>query len=99
MLHNLAGLSGTLAHGIVAHLALWEGWAVMIAAALLVRQSAAWWLPVVAALVVNPEPFGLVTGLVHGRHVSLTAALIFTLCQIALAFGGFALARLAGRLR
>ena len=92
-------MAGSLAHGVVAHLALWEGWAVVIAAALLVRQSAAWWLPIVAALVVNPEPFGLVTGLVHGRHVSLATAVMFTLCQIVLAFGGFALARLAGRLR
>ena len=99
MLHNIGGMAGSLASGVVAHLTLWEGWAVLIAAALLVRQSAAWWLPLVAAVVINPEPFGLITGLIHSRHVSLYAALTFTLCQIVLAFGGFGMARLAGRFR
>jgi hypothetical protein len=97
--HNLGGMAGALAHGVVAHLSVWEGWAVLLAAALLVWQSAAWWAPIVAALVINPEPFGLVSGLVHSRHVSLTAALMFTLCQVVLAFAGFGAARFIQRFR
>lgn len=99
MLHNFEVMASALASGVVAHLSLWEGWAVVIAAALLVWQGAAWWIPIVAAVVINPEPFGLLTGLLHSRHVSLYAALVFTLCQIVLAFGGFGAARLVRRLR
>ena len=99
MLHNFEVMASALAGGVVAHLSLWEGWAVMIAAGLLVWQGAAWWIPLVAALVINPEPFGLLAGLMHSRHVSLYTAIVFTLCQAVLAFGGFAAARLVRKLR
>lgn len=99
MLHNIEVMVGALAAGVVGHLSLWEGWAVVVAAVLLVWQGAAWWIPIVAALVINPEPFGLLAGLIHSRHVSLSTALVFTLCQVVLAFGGFAAARLVKRLR
>lgn len=98
-MHNLQVMIVAVASGVVTHLSLWEGWAVLFATVLLVWQGAVWWIPIASALIINPEPYTLVAGIVHGRHTSLYTAILFTLCQLVLAFGGFAAARLVKRLR
>ena len=94
MLHNLQVMAGGLASSVVSHLQIWEGWAVLIATLLLAWRGAAWWVPIAVAFIINPEPYGFVAGLIHGRHESLYPAAIFTLSQLVLAFAGFLVGRM-----
>ena len=98
-MHNLQVIVSAIANGVVEHLSLWEGWAVLIACALFGLRAAPWWTAMIVALIINPEPYGLVANLIHGRHVSIYGAAMFTLCQVVLAFAGWLLGRLVKRFR
>lgn len=99
MMHNFQIMAGTLGNGVIEHLSLWEGWAVLIAAALFGWRTAPWWMPIVVALIINPTPYGVVADVVHGRHPNPYTAAIFTVCQLVLAYAGFLIGRLARRFR
>lgn len=99
MIHTLQGLLSTLANGFAAHLDQWDGWAVLIAAALFGFRGGTWWMPVLVAAIVNPAPYGLVSAVAHSRAVSLNGAAVFTVVQLLIACAGFLVGRLVTRLR
>lgn len=99
MIHNFQVMASALVGAVVAHLSLWEGWAALIAAALIGWRAGAWWMPVAVALIINPEPYGVIADLIHGRHPNLYAGALFTGSQLILAYAGFLIGRLATRIR
>ncbi len=99
MIHTLQSLLSTLLNGFTGHLEQWDGWAALIAAALFGYRGGTFWMPVLVALIVNPMPYGLVSGLIHAHAVNLNAAAVFTVVQLIIALVGFALGRLLTRLR
>jgi hypothetical protein len=98
-MHSLQGLLSTLASGVTGHLSQWIGWAVLIAAGLFGFQGASPWMPLLVALIINPMPYGLVAGLLHGHGAGLDGAGTYTLVQILIAFAGYAVGRLVTRFR
>ena len=98
-MHNLSLMFGTVVEGLGSHLSQWDGWAVVIAAALFGLQRGPLWMPVVVGLIINPMPYALVAGLLHGRHVGLESSLIFTGLQLVLSYCGYGLGRVAARFR
>jgi hypothetical protein len=99
MIHTLQALLSNLVGGLSAHLGQWDGWAALIAAGLFGFRGGSLWMPLVVAIIINPMLYGIAAGLVHGRLPSLNTVALFTLVQILLAYAGFAIGRLAARLR
>ncbi|MCW6509464.1 hypothetical protein [Lichenifustis flavocetrariae] len=99
MIHNLQALLATIYGSVAAHLDRWDGWAVVIASLLFGLQRAPLWMPVVVALVIDPLLYGWVAGLLHGRIGGVEGLGLFTLTQIVVGYGGYAVGRLIARLR
>ena len=99
MIHNLQVMLQSLFGGLSSHLAEWDGWAVLIAAALFGLRRAPLWIPLVVAVIINPMPFAIVSNLIHGRQVGVEPAALFTLVQIVLAYCGYLLGRVVARFR
>ena len=99
MMHSVQSLVGSFFGGLVAHLTQWDGWAVLIAAALLTYLGDPAWVPVIAALLINPLLLGLLGGLMHGHHLGLNSVAVFTVYQVGVAYLGFLAARIVTRLR
>ena len=98
-MHNIQAMLQSLFDGLSDHLGQWDGWAVVIAAALFGLTRSSVWMPVAVALVINPALYGLVAAVVHGRHVGVSAAAVFTLLQIVLGYVGYGLGRIVARFR
>ena len=99
MIHNLQIMLETLTGGVVAHMSQWDGWAVLIAAALFGYRGAAIWMPIVVALIIDPLLYNSVAGLFHGRHIALSTVGVFTAFQIGVAYVAYFAGRLVSRFR
>ena len=98
-MHSLQGLPATLLAGLTGHLEQWVGWAALIAAGLFGFRGATPWMPLLVAVIINPMPYGLVAGMLHGHGGSPDGAAAYTAVQILIAYAGYAIGRLATRFR
>jgi hypothetical protein len=99
VIHTLQGLLSTLVAGFTSHLEQWIGWATLIAAGLFGFRGGSPWMPLLVAVIINPEPYGLVYGVLHGHGVSLNGPATYTAVQIVIAYAGYALGRVGQRFR
>ncbi len=99
MIHTVQTLLASVISGLSVHMDQWDGWAVLIAAAIFGYRRDRIWVPLIVGLIINPMPYALIAGLVHGRHVSLSATVTFTIIQLVLAYAGYLVGRLVARFR